>query len=73
MNTGIFVLGFVLTIFGFLSDILNYYDTYAILLIIIGLVLIVIGAVIPSISTSTTHREVTVPSERKVRTVVRED
>lgn len=73
MNTGIFVLGFVLAIFGFLSDVLNYYDTYSLLLIIGGLILIVIGAVMPSISTSTVHKEAPVTTERRVKTVVRED
>jgi hypothetical protein len=73
MNTGVFVLGFVLAIVGFISDITNYHDTYAMWFIIAGLILIVIGAIIPSVVTSTTHREVAVPAERRVKTTVRED
>ncbi len=73
MNAGVFILGFVLVVFGFISDIADYHDTYAMLFIIGGIILIVIGALIPSVITSTTHREAPVTTERKTRTVVKEE
>lgn len=69
MNSGIFSLGIILLVLGILSDIFNYYYSYSWYLIAGGVVLMIIGAFVPSVVKSTVDRD----EGRSSKTVVRGD
>ena len=72
MHTGLFSLGTLLVVFGFISDIANYHDTYALYVVGVGFALMFIGAIMPSVRTEVQSKEIVTP-ERKTKTVVKED
>lgn len=75
MHAGLFSLGTLLVVFGFVSDIANYHDTYALYVIIVGFALMFIGAVMPSVTTEvrSTKEVKEITPEKRTKTVVTED
>ena len=74
MNTGLFTLGLILLVLGIFSDLFNYQEPLAWPFMIAGFVLLIIGALVPSVVTSTVKRETSIPtSERRTKTVVTEE
>jgi len=78
MNTGMFLVGLIILIIGLLGAVQDTqasrpYADFSIPLIAIGLIVMVIGALVPSVTTTTERRSVETPVVKKTRVVERED
>ena len=75
MNNSVFVIGLIVLILGLAAGFytaLGDFKQYSVFLIVVSVIILIIGALVPSVKTVTTHRETVIP-EKRTKVVVRED
>ena len=75
MNSSVFLICLIVLIAGFFTYFfygLNQFDKFSVPFIVGGFVLLIVGAALPSVRTTTVHRATEVP-ERRTKVVVKEE